>query len=155
MGDLRFLDVLNRKERKAYEKQMKGQNTMLVNLNTNVEAYEVDDTLIKNAKNNIPTVKDLCMRALRQVHADDQKDNLQIKQIRYNLLKRITNSDEIELTDSEREILCNRIGKVFLQIELVGRACELINGTVEEKKESKAPEVAPPAVQPDAAPTQQ
>lgn len=128
---------------------------MLVKLNTTVEAYDVDETLIKNAKEKIPTLKDLVVRALRQVHADDQKDNLQMKQVRYTLLKRINSADEIELTDSEREILCNRVGKVFLQVELVGKACELINGVVEEKKESAPTEAPkPPVAVPDISPKQ-
>lgn len=144
MGDLRHLDVLNRKQRQAYKKQMEGKETMLVKLNVDIEAYDVDETLIKNEKGDMPTLKKLLMRSLRQVHADDQKDNLQMKQIRYNLLKRIDKADEIDLTDSERELLCNRVGKIFLQCELVGKTCDLINAVVEEKAvEAK-----------DAAPTQ-
>lgn len=128
MGDLLHLSLLNRKQRLAWKKQNGGQPTMLINLKKEIVAYDADETQILDAEKKPPTVKTVVTRALRQVHADDQKDNLPLKQARYNLLKRIEKVDEIEMTDSERELCCNRVGKIYLQVELIGGAVDVLQG---------------------------
>lgn len=99
---------------------------MLVNLLTPIEAMDADGTIIKNKDQEVPTLKEMVLYALRVPHGSDQSTNFKTKNERYLLLKRIDKVDEIDLTEAECKIILDRIGMIYLQVEMVGRCGELL-----------------------------
>lgn len=114
---------------------------MLVNLLSPVEAMDADGTIIKNKDGEIPTLKEMILYALRVPHGTDQNTNYKTKNERFLLLKRIDKVDEIELTDAECKSILDRIGMIYLQVEMVGRCGELLTPPVKTKAPVELKEV--------------
>jgi hypothetical protein len=120
---------LNRAERKLYQRLFKGE-TVTINLLQQVEAFDGDGTLIKNKDGVCPPLKEIVEYALATAHQTDQNTGFKQKNERYLILKVVKASDEVDLTEAQIKLIKERIGMLFLQIEIVGRAAELLDGAV-------------------------
>mgnify|MGYP006935476513 CR=1 FL=1 len=129
---LRFLNREERRRHMALLKKYRGKFYML-NLNQPIEAVDADGTVIKNAKEEIPTVKEIALYGLRQAHVLDRESGFDDKNIRYQLAKRIEKADELEITETEAKILKKRVGALFVQIDIVGKFGELVDAALETK----------------------
>jgi hypothetical protein len=125
--DGRRLDLFNRKERLAYRARFGGDETMKVNLLTPVESINHDGTIIKNEEGGIPTLKKIILYALRAPHNSDAHTGFKEKNDRYLVVKRVDQCDELELTDGEVKMILDRVGKMYMQVEIVGRVAELLS----------------------------
>lgn len=134
-ADRAGLQFLNREERRRHQallKKYRGKFYML-NLNQPIDAVDADGTVIKNAKEEIPTVKEIALYSLRAAHVSDRDAGFDDKNVRYQLAKRIEKADELEITETEAKILKKRVGALFVQIDIVGKFAELVDASLETK----------------------
>jgi len=99
---------------------------MKVNLLDPIEAFDADGTLIMGKEGKPPSIKEMVVFALRSAHQSDNQSGFKEKNERYLVIKRINAADEIDFTDGEIKMILDRCGKLFLQVELVGRIAELL-----------------------------
>jgi hypothetical protein len=125
--DNRRLDLLNRKERQHYNKLYRGEYTMQINLLAPIEATDADATIIMNKEGKPPTLKEILLFALRSPHQADTQTGFREKNERYLVLKRVDAVDSIELTEGEVKMILDRVGKLYLQVELVGKVAEALS----------------------------
>lgn len=100
---------------------------MKLNLLQPVEVLDSDGTIILNKDQKPPELKEIILFALRSIHESDQRTGLKEKNERYLVIKRVNTVDEIELTEGEVRMILDRVGKMYLQVELVGRVVELLS----------------------------
>lgn len=100
----------------------------MINLIQTVEVIDADGTPIKNKEGTCPTLKEILLYAFRAIHPSDQQQGFKEKNERYLIVKRIEKVDEIELNEAEIKICKERIGKIYVQAGIVGRASELLSG---------------------------
>lgn len=124
--DPRGANILNREERIFYLKHTKGARFVKINLLQQIEAMDADETIILNKEKKPPTLKEIILFALRQAHQDDQRTSLKDKKERYLVVKRVNAVDELELSDGEIKMILDRVGKMYLQVELVGKVAEIL-----------------------------
>jgi hypothetical protein len=126
--DIFDLSKLNRKERRLYNKVFKpgDSESMLVNLTQKIEAMDADGQLVKNKLNEAPSLREVILIALRQPLQIDHATGLKEKNERYLLIKKLSSGDEVELNEKEIKTILERVGKVHLQVEIVGRVMELL-----------------------------
>jgi hypothetical protein len=124
--DKRHLHLLNRKERQLWKKWLSKGETKLINLTLPVEAFGPEDTIIKGENGQPPTVKGLLLRSLRAPLQTDQQQSFKEKNERYLIIKRLQAVDEIELTAAEVKLLKERVGRIFLDPEIVGKLGEVL-----------------------------
>jgi hypothetical protein len=122
------LTGLNRAERQLHKKYTRGEKFMKVNLLHKIEAFDADGKVVRNRSEQVPDLKEVILIALRQPLQADQATGLKEKNERYLLIKRLTASDEVDLADSEIKLINERVGRVHLQVEIVGRVMELLSG---------------------------
>lgn len=99
---------------------------MLINLLQPIEAMDADGTVIMNKDQKPPTLKEILLFSLRAPHNDDTRTGFKDKNERYLVLKRIDAVDEIELADGEVKMILDRVGKLYLQVELIGKVAEAL-----------------------------
>lgn len=126
--DIFDLSKLNRKERRLYNKVFKpgDSESMLINLTQKIEAMDADGQLVKNKLNEVPPLREVILIALRQPLQIDHATGLKEKNERYLLIKKLSSGDEVELNEKEIKTILERVGKVHLQVEIVGRVMELL-----------------------------
>lgn len=133
LPDKRNLKALTRNERRAYFKSLENMSieqrrATVINLGREVEALDADGTVIKNKEGKVPTLKEISLFSLRAVHNTDQNQGPKEKMERYSLIKRIEPVEEIELNESEGKLLKDRVAKMYLNVPIIGRSWELIDG---------------------------
>lgn len=111
---------------------------MLTNLLQPIEAFDADTTMIMNKEGKPPTLKEMILFALRAPHGDDQRTGFREKNERYLVLKRVEKTDSLELTEGEVKMILDRVGKLYLQVELVGRVAEVLTAKPVEPEPPKA-----------------
>lgn len=116
---------------------------MLLDLNKAVSATDADGTLILDKDRKLPTLKDLALFALRTALPEDQNSNFAQKNKRWLVTKRLATCETglLELANEEIGLIKERIGRAYLQVELVGVAGELLDGGAEVKKPAPCEEV--------------
>ena len=126
--DIFDLSKLNRKERRLYNKVFKpgDSESMLINLTQKIEAMDADGQLVKNKLNEAPSLREVILIALRQPLQIDHATGIKEKNERYLLIKKLSSGDEVELNEKEIKTILERVGKVHLQVEIVGRVMELL-----------------------------
>ena len=126
--DIFDLSKLNRKERRLYNKVFKpgDSESMLINLTQKIEAMDADGQIVKNKLNEVPSLREVILIALRQPLQIDHATGLKEKNERYLLIKKLSSGDEVELNEKEIKTILERVGKVHLQVEIVGRVMELL-----------------------------
>lgn len=126
--DIFDLSKLNRKERRLYNKVFKpgDSESMLVNLTQKIEAMDADGQLVKNKLNEAPSLREVILIALRQPLQIDHATGLKEKNERYLLIKKLSFDKYAELNEKEIKTILERVGKVHLQVEIVGRVMELL-----------------------------
>lgn len=124
----------------------------MIDLKTPVNAVDADGTIIKGKEGTPPSLKEICLYALRQTHQSDQNTGFKQKNERALLARRIEKLDQIELTQGEIDQLKNRIGMLFLQADIVCAAGELLDGNVPSVG-CEAPVAVPEVAREENAPT--
>jgi len=100
---------------------------MEIDLLQDIEVFDSDGTLIKNKQGGPPPLKEVLLIALRSPHNSDASQGFREKNERYLMAKRITASDKIALTKEEAKLLKERVGMMFMQMEIVGRVGEILD----------------------------
>lgn len=127
--DNRQLHVLNREERRGYQKLYQGEPTMTVKLETQIEVvnYDGQPYRLMDKDETGPKLKDVLVYALRVPIQPDNGTSFEKKFQRSTMVKRLLAGPEIDLAATEIQFLKDRVGFVFHQIDLIGRVVELLD----------------------------
>lgn len=156
LADRKLLFKLNHEERRAWKARFKAlperlRRTQVINLNAKIYATDGDGTLIKGEGDTFLDLRHVVLTSLKAGLQSDAQAPLKVKQERYDLLKRIQGNlvmtaegapalnaagkaqfdgapNEIELTQAERNSILERAAKIYVQVEILGRVQELLEG---------------------------
>lgn len=139
LTDARGLHILNRLERRQYLANLKTltnkmKETTVLDLTQKIEAYDHDGTLIKDKDGKELTLKSMLLYSLRAVNQTDTSESQPNRQKRYCLVKRISASNELELTQDEKNICIDRVHKFLMQVEVSGRITEILEAKTAPKE---------------------
>lgn len=107
---------------------------MEIDLLQPIEAMDADETIIMSKGGKPPTLKEMVLFCLRAPHQSDQNQSFKDKNERYLVIKRLNAVDKIELTEGEVKMILERAGKLYLQVELVGKLAEVLRPCPDTEK---------------------
>lgn len=87
--------------------------------------YDLDNEAMKNPKGNVATLRWICCEALLSPHPKEQDLDQLEKVKRFQLAKRISKDDKVELSVDELALLKRLVGQGFPPL-VVGLVCEMV-----------------------------